>query len=91
MYKIDKDGIKIPTLNELLEVKTQEFRDIYGEDINVEQNAPDGQLINIEATKVKKTGSEFHIDNCELNPRMGPKQFLLTKEWTRWVISVPRN
>jgi uncharacterized phage protein gp47/JayE len=49
MYKIDKDGIKIPTLNELLNKKAQEFKDIYGEDINVEQNAPDGQLINIEA------------------------------------------
>jgi uncharacterized phage protein gp47/JayE len=49
MYKIDKDGIKIPTLQELIEKKTNEFKIIYGNDINVEQNTPDGQLINIEA------------------------------------------
>ncbi|GHU27495.1 hypothetical protein FACS1894152_4200 [Bacilli bacterium] len=33
----------------IIERKTQQFKDIYGSDINVEQNSPDGQFINIEA------------------------------------------
>jgi uncharacterized phage protein gp47/JayE len=39
----------VPTLSELIEQKTQEFQAIYGENINVAQNTPDGQFINIEA------------------------------------------
>jgi uncharacterized phage protein gp47/JayE len=48
-YELNENGIKIPTLSELLEIKKQEFREIYGADINIEQNSPDGQFINIEA------------------------------------------
>ncbi|GHU26599.1 hypothetical protein FACS1894152_1540 [Bacilli bacterium] len=46
-YEIGVDGIQIPTLSEIIERKTQQFREIYGEDINIEQNSPDGQFINI--------------------------------------------
>jgi uncharacterized phage protein gp47/JayE len=48
-YQIDGSGIHIPTLEQLIEQKSQQFRDIYGQDINLNQNSPDGQFINIEA------------------------------------------
>lgn len=52
---LNLDGLTIQTLNEILEELrngTTDFpglRDIYGEDINLDPNSPDGQLINIVA------------------------------------------
>jgi uncharacterized phage protein gp47/JayE len=43
----DGNGLQTLTQNEIVADLTQKFQDIYGEDINVESNSPDGQLINI--------------------------------------------
>lgn len=41
------DGLQVSTNTELVEALVESWKNIYGEDINVEQNSPDGQLINI--------------------------------------------
>ena len=47
VYNIGKNGIQVPTLQEHIDWLTQQFKNIYGEDINLNSDTPDGQLINI--------------------------------------------
>ena len=49
----DGNGLQVKTQLELVDELTQDFQDIYGEDINVESNSPDGQLINVFAQCVE--------------------------------------
>lgn len=49
----NENGLQVVTQNELVENLTQSFQDIYGEDINVESNSPDGQMINIFAQNME--------------------------------------
>lgn len=44
---LDANGLQVVTQNEIVENLTTDFQDIYGEDINVDSNSPDGQIINI--------------------------------------------
>lgn len=46
-YSIGKNGIQVPTLQEHIDWLSQQFKNIYGEDINLNSDTPDGQLINI--------------------------------------------
>lgn len=41
------NGLTVATLNELVAQLESDFQTIYGTDININQNSPDGQLINI--------------------------------------------
>ncbi len=43
----DGNGLQVITQNELVDNLTESFQEIYGADINVESNSPDGQIINI--------------------------------------------
>ena len=43
----DGNGLQVKTQNELVSDLTQDFQTIYGEDINVDSNSPDGQMINV--------------------------------------------
>lgn len=43
----DSNGLQTLTQNEIVDGLTTEFQNIYGEDINVDSNSPDGQIINI--------------------------------------------
>ena len=45
--KIDSTGLTIETLNEIIDNLVVGMQGIYGTDINVDSNSPDGQLINI--------------------------------------------
>ncbi|MFS1538054.1 MAG: hypothetical protein ACL7BU_04480 [Candidatus Phlomobacter fragariae] len=45
--KLDENGIEIATLPELIETLIDEFKKIYGTDINLSQDTPDGQRIAI--------------------------------------------
>lgn len=47
MYNITTNGIELPTLQEILNYWTEQLKSIYGENINLNQNTPDGQLLNI--------------------------------------------
>lgn len=49
----DGNGLQVKTQRELVEDLTQDFQNIYGEDINVESNSPDGQMINVFAQCVE--------------------------------------
>ena len=41
------NGLQVKTQREIVEDLTQDFQTIYGEDINVDSNSPDGQIINV--------------------------------------------
>lgn len=43
----NENGLQIISQNELVNNLISSFQDIYGEDINVDSNSPDGQIINI--------------------------------------------
>ena len=43
----DANGLQVITQNEIVDNLTSEFQEIYGEDINVDSNSPDGQIISI--------------------------------------------
>ncbi len=49
---IDSTGIHTLTRNEIVTNLTAAFRAIYGDDINLESNSPDGQLLNIFAQTI---------------------------------------
>ena len=49
----DGNGLQLKTQPEIVEELTQDFQDIYGEDVNVDSNSPDGQIINIFAQCVE--------------------------------------
>lgn len=44
---LDSTGLQTKTLSDIVTDLTNGLKEIYGNDINVEQNSPDGQLINI--------------------------------------------
>jgi uncharacterized phage protein gp47/JayE len=48
-YDYTNGVLSLPTLPEIIERKTAEMVEIYGGDINLESNTPDGQRLNIEA------------------------------------------
>lgn len=46
---IDENGIHIQTVDEIISELVSGYKNIYGQDINVSSDTPDGQRINIEA------------------------------------------
>lgn len=50
--QIDSNGLQIKTLDEIVGAIVTALQIIYGVDINVSQNSPDGQLIGIFAQVV---------------------------------------
>lgn len=68
---LDSNGLQVSSNAELVSQLTSDFQNIYGSDINVEQNSPDGQMINIFAqggTDVRELlvqlYNSFDPDNC---------------------------
>lgn len=45
----DSTGLAVKTLTDIREELEDDYKSIYGEDINLDQNSPDGQLLNIQA------------------------------------------
>lgn len=43
----DGNGLQTLTQSEIVDNLTESFKSIYGEDINVDSNSPDGQIINV--------------------------------------------
>ena len=44
---LDADGLQLKSLTEIIADLTADLQGVYGSDINVDQNSPDGQAINI--------------------------------------------
>lgn len=44
---INENGLQVSTATEVIDGLETDVRSIYGQDINLEQNSPDGQLLNI--------------------------------------------
>lgn len=49
MATFDATGLTIDTLNEIVTLLEDGYKEIYGVDINLDSNSPDGQLINLYA------------------------------------------
>lgn len=67
----DDNGLQVSTRPELVEELTQDYQGIYGDDINIDQSSPDGQVINIFAqggTDIRELlmqiYNSFDPDNC---------------------------
>lgn len=56
--QIDENGLQVNSLDEVLNALVAAFNNIYGANINLDQNTPDAQLINVFAQMI--------ISNCEL-------------------------
>lgn len=52
---LTKDGLTISTLQEIITSLTESFKTIYGADIILDSNSPDGQLLNIFAQNIINT------------------------------------
>ncbi|MGB2578151.1 putative phage protein gp47/JayE [Elusimicrobium simillimum] len=55
---LDANGLQIKTLSEIKDEISADLREIYGQDINLDSNSPDGQVVNIFAQAAE--------DNLEL-------------------------
>ena len=44
----DDTGLTTKTLTEIVDELEVDYKDIYGDDINLDQNSPDGQIVNIQ-------------------------------------------
>lgn len=78
---IDENGIHIDDLNTTLENLKTNFRSIYGQDVNLEQNSPDGQLLNIIA-QAKQDLLEFAVsiyNGMDIDTVVGNQQDILYK------------
>lgn len=64
----DKNGLETLTQTEIVDNLTQDFQAIYGEDINVESNSPDGQAINIFAQMLEDQYELLHQVNASFDP-----------------------
>lgn len=64
----DQNGLQTLTQNEIVESLTKDFQDIYGEDINVDSNSPDGQIINIFAQMQEDFYEMLHQVNASFDP-----------------------
>lgn len=70
----DENGLQVITQNELVDNLTQSFQTIYGEDINVDSNSPDGQIINIFAQSLE----DFYELLSQVNASFDPDQAIGT-------------
>lgn len=78
---IGDNGLVVQTLEEIKTELGTKFKAIYGENINLEQNSPDGQLINILAQEKKDTLDLFTqlYNNIDVDAVYGVSQQILYK------------
>jgi hypothetical protein len=66
--QIDSSGIQVKTYTEVVAALTGAFQLIYGADINLDQNTPDGQLINLLALMITDQGDLIVQDYDSKDP-----------------------
>ena len=64
----DANGLQVITQNEIVDNLTSEFQEIYGEDINVDSNSPDGQIINTFAQMLEDQYELLSQVNASFDP-----------------------
>lgn len=65
---IDGDGLQVNSLNEILNSLTNAFNNIYGANINLDQNTPDAQLINVFAQILVSYSELLQDINASFDP-----------------------
>lgn len=78
---IDVNGLTIQELQDIINELTVEWKNIYGQGINLEQNSPDGQLINILSQIIKDLLDLFasYYNNLDPDTVIGIPQQILYK------------
>ena len=78
---IGNNGLVVQSLEEILADLTEQFQSIYGYDINLEQNSPDGQWLNILAQEKKDILDLFtqYYNNLDVDRVVGIPQQILYK------------
>lgn len=66
--QIDKDGLQVNSLNENLSTLLNNFNTIYKSNINLDQNTPDAQLLNIFAQIITSNGELLQDINASFDP-----------------------
>lgn len=65
---IDANGLQVEDFNSIRAELEAAFKEIYGQDINVDQNSPDGQAINIFAQAAADNNEEIAELNASFDP-----------------------
>ena len=66
--QLSPNGLQVNTLAEILSELEQSFKDIYGENIILDQNSPDAQLLNIFAQMMVSYGELLRDINAGFDP-----------------------
>ena len=66
--QIDQNGLQVSSLSEILSSLITSFNNIYGANINLDQNTPDAQLLNIFAQMMVSYGELLQDINASFDP-----------------------
>lgn len=69
-YEINNQGIQTPELADIINNLITQYQNVYGANINVSQNTPDGQLINIKAQNQVDTNEVANYIYNSFDPRI---------------------
>lgn len=73
---LDENGLQVKTLSEITTDLEDGFKAIYGDDINVESNSPDGQVINLLAQSLVDVRELITSVNNGFNPNYATGRIL---------------
>lgn len=61
IFYLDSTGVHVPPLQEVLDWYTQQYKNIYGDDVNLDPDTQDGQWIAIQAQALHDTMDTFGL------------------------------
>lgn len=76
MIKITNDGIEVERLNAIFERMGNAFKEIYGGNINIDPDSPDGQLLGIFSQELADVGQGFLYLRQQTDPQFATGQWL---------------
>ena len=82
----DETGLTTKTLTEIIEELEDDYKDIYGDDINIDQNSADGQIINIQAQEGVDLRELLSSINNGFDPDVVQEHYVLRKGVLQFVI-----
>ena len=75
-FNFTEDGLQIETYQEIYDRKVEGYKSIYGNDIDLEPNTPDGQRIAIESKNLLDLQTQFQSLYSSLDPDFAMGAFL---------------